>query len=145
MKQMYNRARAASNQAGMTLIEIMIVLAIIAVVMGFLIGPRVLRMFGESKVTEAHMRGSQFVEAYTEWSMNNNAACPDGLNDLVDLMNSKELEDPWGSEYIMVCGDEAPDGVPFGVISKGEDGKKGTSDDIKSWESPKKKKKKKKK
>jgi len=107
--------------------------------MGFLIGPRVLRMFQDSKQTTALIHAQKFVEAYTEWTLNNDEDCPDSLNELTRLMNSKEMKDPWGREFVMACGEEAPEGVPFGVISTGPDRKKGTVDDIKSWESKKKK------
>ena len=42
-------------QRGMTLLEIMIVLAILALVMGLVVGPRVMKMFGESKVDIARL------------------------------------------------------------------------------------------
>jgi prepilin-type N-terminal cleavage/methylation domain-containing protein len=127
------------SQAGMTLMEIMIVLAIIAVVMGFLVGPRVYRMFKSSKSETARLRAQQFVEAHTEWALNNDGEdCPGSLSDLGKYMNSKETEDPWGQEFVMVCGEDAPEGVSFGVVSLGEDKKRETKDDIKSWESKKK-------
>jgi prepilin-type N-terminal cleavage/methylation domain-containing protein len=140
MKSLSSRltGRACAAQSGMTLIEIMIVLAIIAVVMGFLVGPRVIRMFGESKEKTAMLRAQQFVEAHTEWSMNNDDSCPSSLDDLVKYTNSKETKDPWGQEYVLVCGEGAPEGVQFGVLSKGEDRKEGTADDVKSWEMKKK-------
>jgi len=142
MKSLSSRlaGRASAAQSGMTLIEIMIVLAIIAVVMGFLVGPRVIRMFSDSKSKTAMLRAQQFVEAHTEWSMNSDDTCPSSLDDLLKYMNSKELKDPWGSPYVMVCGEEAPENVPFGVMSKGEDKKDGTEDDVKSWEQKKEKK-----
>lgn len=130
-------ARAAHSQSGMTLIEIMIVLAIIAVVMGFLVGPKVIRMFSDSQEKTALLRSQQFVEAHTEWSLNNDDPCPSSLEDLVKYMNSKDLKDSWGSEFVMVCGEDAPEGVPFGVMSLGKDKKAETKDDIKSWEGKK--------
>ncbi len=137
------RAQQRAGQLGMTLMEIMIVLAIIAVVMGFLVGPRVFRMFSESKVKTAQLRASQFVQAHTEWSMNNSDQdCPSSLSDLTKYMDSKETEDSWGKEWVIVCGEEAPEGVSFGVVSMGPDKKRGTDDDINSWEIKKKKAKK---
>jgi hypothetical protein len=49
-------------------------------------------------------------------------------------MNKKDVKDPWGSEFQMKCGDGAPEGAEFGVLSLGPDKKEGTDDDIKSWE-----------
>ena len=44
------RTYRRSPKRGMTLLEIMIVLAILALVMGLVVGPRVMKMFGKSKV-----------------------------------------------------------------------------------------------
>jgi len=127
--------RNAVKQLGMTLLEIMIVLAILTLVMGLLVGPRVFEMFGESKVKLAQTEVKQLAyEAYTQWQMNNNKACPDELTELTKYTNKKSVDDPWGKKYVMHCGENAPQGRSFGISSLGEDGKQGTEDDIKSWE-----------
>ena len=129
------RARAA--QRGMTLLEIMIVLAILALVMGLVVGPRVMKMFGESKVSVARATVGKYVnEAFPSWSMSNaSKSCPAQLTDLNEYMNSKDNKDPWGNPYKMFCGANLPAGVRgLGVLSFDEDGKEGTADDIKSWE-----------
>jgi type II secretory pathway pseudopilin PulG len=120
----------------MTLLEIMIVLAIIAVVMGFLVGPRVMRMFQDSKTDTTTMLVKQIAnQAYPEWTMATSKSCPDSLKDLEKYRNSKTTKDGWGNELIMLCGDNAPEGaMGLAVLSKGPDGKQGTKDDIKSWE-----------
>lgn len=131
------RLRARRNKRGMTLLEIMIVLAILALVMGLVVGPRVMKMFGQSKTDIAKLTAKKFAdEAYPSWSTANpSKACPDKLEDLSEFMNSKENKDPWGNPYKMMCGQNAPAGVKgLAVMSNGEDGKEGTSDDIKSWE-----------
>jgi len=133
-----NRALAA-QQRGMTLLEIMIVLAIIALVMGLLVGPKVLSSLGSAQKKTYWMTAKQFAEeAYPRWRADNpGKTCPGGLADLTKYMNQKELKDDEGNElYIMLCGSNAPEGVPnkFGVIYVGEDKKSGTEDDIKSWE-----------
>ena len=129
---------ALRSQAGMTMLEILIVLAILALVMGFLIGPRVMEMFGQSKKTLAGPMVDEYAsKAYPLWSRDNvGKQCPESLQDLAKYTNKEDPKDPWGNELLMVCGDSAPEGVPnhFGVISKGEDGKLDTPDDIKSWE-----------
>ncbi len=129
-----NLARA---QRGMTLLEIMIVLAILALVMGLVVGPRVMRMFGKSKVDIAQLTVKKYAyEAFGEWSQAHpDKACPDKLEDLTQYMDSKDVKDPWGNPYKMFCGQNLPAGAKGGlaVMSAGEDGKEGTEDDVKSW------------
>jgi prepilin-type N-terminal cleavage/methylation domain-containing protein len=129
--------RRASAELGMTLLEIMIVLAIIAVVMGFLVGPRVMSMFQDSKVKTTQLVVKKIAdEAYPAWSLATSKACPGSLSDLKKYMNKKDTKDDWGNELVMLCGENAPSEATngFGVVSNGPDGKKDTEDDIKSWE-----------
>ncbi|MBV8760903.1 MAG: type II secretion system protein GspG [Deltaproteobacteria bacterium] len=129
-----NVARA---QRGMTLLEIMIVLAILALVMGLVVGPRVMRMFGKSKVDIAQLTVKKYAfEAFGEWSQAHpDKSCPDKLEDLSQYMDNKDIKDPWGNPYKMFCGQNLPAGAKGGlaVMSAGEDGKEGTEDDVKSW------------
>ena len=126
------------SQKGMTLLEIMIVLAILALVMGFLVGPRVLKMFGESKTEVGRTVAQDFAfSAYTQWSAAHpGKRCPGSLTELLDFSNKKDTKDPWGTEYRMLCGENAPAGAKggMGVQAAGEDGKFDTSDDLRSWE-----------
>lgn len=129
-----SRGRAAR---GMTLLEIMIVLAILALVMGFLVGPRIFKAFQESKGEVARNIVRKLAnEAYPQWAMkpSNSGKCP-SLADLSEYMNSKDTKDPWGQEYVIKCGSDLPAGaMGIAVMSKGDDQKEGTGDDIKSWE-----------
>lgn len=132
------RRKAAMRQAGMTLLEIMIVLAIIALVMGLLVGPQVFKMFGESQEQIARTEMKRMVyEAYPRWSMKSGGGCPQSLQDLAEYTNKKDVKDPWKNDYVMRCGENAPQGERFAILSKGVDGKEGTEDDIKSWEEKK--------
>ena len=128
---------AARSQRGMTLLEIMIVLAILALVMGLVVGPRVMRMFSKSKEDIAALTVKKYAyEAFGEWSQAHpDKACPDKLEDLSQYMDSKDIKDPWGNPYKMFCGQNLPAGAKGGlaVMSSGPDGKDGTEDDIKSW------------
>lgn len=130
------RAARRTSQRGMTLLEIMIVLAILALVMGLVVGPRVMKMFGESKVHIAQMTVTKYAnEAYPSWSQSHSdKSCPAQLTDLNEYMNNKDVKDPWGNDYKMYCGQNLPNGAKgLAVMSNGEDGKEGTSDDVKSW------------
>jgi len=135
------RTRLARSLArahrGMTLLEIMIVLAILALVMGLLVGPKVMAAFGDSKKKTTTIKLNQYAnEAYPQWSANHpDKQCPEKLMDLNEQMNSKDINDSWGRPIKMFCGPNLPPGVKgLGVMSAGEDGKEGTEDDLKSWE-----------
>lgn len=135
--RLHRSLRARRAQRGMTLLEIMIVLAILALVMGLLVGPKVMAAFGSSKVKTTKIKLTQYAnEAYPQWSANHpDKACPDKLADLNENMNSKDINDSWGRPIKMVCGANLPPGVKgLGVMSMGEDGKEGTEDDLKSWD-----------
>lgn len=134
------RKSGRAAQRGMTLLEIMIVLAILALVMGLVVGPRVMKMFGESKgeITKAKVKKYAF-EAYSSWgAAHSDKQCPDKLGDLNEYMNDQSKDatkDAWGRELKFFCGPTLPPGVKgFGVMSAGEDGQENTADDIKSWE-----------
>jgi prepilin-type N-terminal cleavage/methylation domain-containing protein len=121
---------------GMTLLEIMIVLAILALVMGLLVGPRVIGMFGKSKGDIAKATVTKFAyEAYPSWSAAHpDKPCPDKLEDLNAYMNNHDLTDPWGGQFKMLCGQDLPTGAKgIALVSPGEDAKEGTADDIRSW------------
>lgn len=129
-------------QRGMTLLEIMIVLAILALVMGLIVGPRVMAMFGESKVKLTKLKVGKFAnDAYAQWSMNNTGkACPEKLTDLNQYMNDQSPEavnDAWGKPLKFFCGQNMPAGVTggFAVMSFGENGvdDNGAGDDVVSW------------
>jgi general secretion pathway protein G len=135
------RTRLARSLArahrGMTLLEIMIVLAILALVMGLLVGPKVMAAFGDSKKKTTAIKLNQYAnEAYPQWSANHpDKQCPEKLSDLNEQMNSKDPNESWGRPIKMLCGPNLPPGVKgLGVMSSGEDGKDGTEDDLKSWD-----------
>jgi hypothetical protein len=73
-------------------------------------------------------------EAFPRWAVQNpGTACPD-LAALDQVLGRKGEPDPWGSPYVLLCGDASPvTGV--GVMSLGPDRERGTDDDITSWQS----------
>ena len=139
MQTLRNRLARSFARAhrGMTLLEIMIVLAIIALVMGLLVGPRVMASLREARVKVAALAVKQYAdEAYPSWAAAHpEKPCPDKLEELRSFTNTKDTKDPWGNDYKMYCGPTLPHHAgAFAVISFGEDGKEATPDDIKSGE-----------
>ena len=130
--------RSLARQAGMTLLEILIVLAIIALVMGFLFGPKLINMFVQSKEKLGKIVVHQYAnESYGRWALDNTGkVCPDDINELAKYADQKEAKDPWDHKLVMFCGDNKPEGVTgqIGVLSFGPDGKQDTTDDIRSWD-----------
>ena len=98
---------------GMTLLEIMIVLAILALIMGLVVGPRVMKLFSKSKEDIAAATVKKYAsEAFPLWSQANpDKACPPNIEALNEYMNNKENKDTWGQPYRMMCGAELPPGA----------------------------------
>lgn len=123
-------------QRGMTLLEIMIVLAILALVMGLVVGPRVLAIFADSKSDIARLAVTKYAhEAYPQWlAQHPGATCPASIDELGELMNRKSSKDPWGNQYKMFCAPSLPVGAKgIAIASPGPDHREGTDDDIRSW------------
>jgi general secretion pathway protein G len=125
--------RRRSREAGMTLLEIMIVLALIGLVMGS-IGFGLNAYFKKGQTKAAKLAAQQISQACAQYMMENNNNCPQGMQDLVNNKNlPKILKDPWGKEYTIKCpGTVNTDGAD--VVSWGPDKQEGTADDIKSEE-----------
>ncbi len=127
---------------GLTMLEIMIVIAILGLVMGLVIVPKVMGMFGESKVKLAKLSADQFASSYyPQWALaHNDKACPDSLLEVAQHMGKSEedTKDPWGMPFKFFCGaGSLPAGIKgngIAVMSFGEDKTENTPDDIKSWE-----------
>lgn len=120
----------------MTLLEVMIVLAILALVMGLVIGPMVMKNYDESRKRAAKLAVGKYVyEAYPMWVQSNpEKSCPSSLKDLGEFTNSKGDRDPWGQPFHLRCGPDLPPGATgIAVASNGPDQRPDTEDDIRSW------------
>ncbi len=121
---------------GMTLLEIMIVLAILALVMGLLVGPQLFKSFSESRGSVAHSMVRKLAnESFPQWALrpSNAGKCPT-LAELGEYANNN-IKDPWGEEYLFRCNDLPPGAQGVAVWSKGENKKDelGEGDDLASW------------
>ena len=127
-------ARAARRAAaGFTLLEVMVVLAIIGLIAGG-IGVTVFNQFKKGQVKIAKTTVGEISGAVQQYMMENNSECPKGMDDLVAKKNLKKaIKDPWGKEFVIKCpGTNDTDGAD--ISSSGPDKQEGTADDIKSWE-----------
>jgi general secretion pathway protein G len=126
-------ASARTAAAGFTLLEVMIVLAIIGLIAGG-IGVTVFNQFKKGQMKVAKTQVGEISGAIQQYMMENNSECPKGMEDLVAKKNLKKaLKDPWGKEFIIKCpGQNDTDGAD--VISSGPDKQEGTGDDLKSWD-----------
>ena len=132
LARLYTRAHR-----GMTLLEIMIVLAILAIVMGILVGPSVIARFRDSKSQTTRLKLKMYAfQAFPSWSAAHpEKQCPDKLADLDPYMNSEDTNDAWGTPITMLCGAGLPPGAHgMAVVSAGEDRTAGTPDDLHSWD-----------
>jgi general secretion pathway protein G len=123
---------------GMTLIEIMIVIAIIAII-GTLVVPNLMQAPQKARVTAAKQSINSLRTALLNHSLDSGGypSTEDGLQSLVEsgLLKNKDLNDPWGNPYQYSSPGEHD--KEFDIWSYGADGKEGGEGfdaDITSWE-----------
>jgi general secretion pathway protein G len=126
-------ARKRRKDAGMTMLEIMIVLALIGLVMSA-VGVGVFAQFkkGQRKVAQAQV--NDIAAKIVQFMADNSSECPKSMDDLVaQKYLPKKQKDPWNREIIIRCpGTVNTDGVD--VMSVGPDGQENTADDVKAAE-----------
>jgi general secretion pathway protein G len=140
------RRRVARNaQRGLTLLEIMIVIAILGLLVVIVV-PRVMGALGSSKIDLTKVQVDKISREYYPryFAANGDNPCPATLMEIGKFidgnMTEDEFKDAWGSPIKFSCGTgNLPAGVKDGIAvwSLGEDKQDGTTDDIKSWEKPK--------
>jgi len=126
-------ASQAKRQAdqGMTMLEIMIVLAIIGLVMS-VVGVGVFSNWKKAQVKVARVAVNEIAQKTIQFMTDNNNECPKSVDDLVaQKYMPKKQKDPWNHDFILRCpGTVNVDGID--VVSLGPDGQEGTPDDIKA-------------
>jgi len=140
-----NKNRRFRNVKGFTLVEIMIVLAIVGLLFSF-VGANLMGRFKESKVQTAKIQVASFTNALQGYYLAHNiyphtsqgleallrkptvGKVPDNYPDGGYLSKKTLPKDPFGNEYRYVCEDYQN----YTISSDGPDGQSGTADDIKS-------------
>jgi general secretion pathway protein G len=128
------RRRRRIAQAGFTLLEIMVVLAIIALLAGG-VGTAVFKQYRSAQRKAAMLRVKAVRDASAQYMMDNSNNCPRSVDDLVaqKYLDKANAKDTWGSPIILRCpGTNDTDNAD--VVSPGPDKQEGSADDIKSWE-----------
>jgi len=125
--------RMSRSDAGMTLIEIMVVVAIIGLLMGT-VGIVGYSRFKKASVTTTKSVLVTMSSAVETYLMDNNGDCPKDLEELyAEKIINKKPKDAWGQPLIYKCpGDHNKDTAD--IVSKGPDKKEGTEDDLKNWQ-----------
>jgi general secretion pathway protein G len=131
------RQRNRHGERGFTLVEMLVVIAVIGLIMG-LIGPRVLNYLGESKVKAAKIQLQSFSSALDLFNLDAGRypSTAEGLAALVrrtpgvDAWNGPYLRggtvpsDPWNHPYVYRAPGERG---AYDIVSLGSDGREGGS------------------
>ena len=128
------KCRTIRREQGFTLIEMMIVVAIIGLIMGS-VAIVAVRQFHIAKIKNAQQMVLTVASAVELYSTQHNDPCPsNGVAGLVsEKLLKKHPKDPWGQELLFTCpGTNNQEGAD--VASRGPDKQEGTADDVKSWD-----------
>jgi general secretion pathway protein G len=125
-------ARAADNEQGLTLVEMMVVIAIMGLIMGA-VGVQLYKKWRQAQIETTKQEIMTTKTALTEYALDQPDRCPSSLSDLAENGNLEdEPLDAWGEPLLFRC--PAQNGRAVADIwSKGPDGEEGTGDDICSW------------
>jgi general secretion pathway protein G len=119
-------ARRRCGAAGVTLIEILIVLAIIGLIAGG-IAVFAVPKFRQGQIDSTRSNAKILQPIADAWRTGHGNECPTVqiLRDQKEIAATSNINDAWGKAYQIECTDD--DTI---IVSWGPDGKQGTADDI---------------
>ncbi|MCH9683071.1 MAG: type II secretion system protein GspG [Deltaproteobacteria bacterium] len=122
---------SAQAQRGMTLIEIMVVVAIISLIMGG-VGIMAFNRYQDAQAQDTKNQTITIQGAIEQYRTSKRGKCPKTLQDLKAAgFISRVAKDAWGNDFQFKCPGEK---AAVDVVSPGEDGEFGTADDIANYE-----------
>ena len=118
-----------ANARGMTLVEVLIVLTIMASIMG-VVGVFVVGAIDRANVKEAQIEIKNLEGLCNSYMLSSTPrALPEQLEDLTKgpaPLTKNIPKDPWGNDYLY----NKVSNMEFTIMSAGADGKEGTEDDV---------------
>lgn len=117
-------ARRRLGRRGMSLVEVMVVIAIILTLMA-IIGAGVMSVFADSQVDTTKLQMTRVAERVQIYSLRHKGvpSSSDGLNAVYD--GEEVPKDSWNNDFRFVS--PGPNGMDFDIISLGADGQEGGS------------------
>ena len=113
------------RRAGMTLVEIMVVITILGLIIG-VVGVSVVSYLRDAETGVAAAQIKNLKTAVQRFRQKN-SQFPQSLEEIAEFMEDKKIpKDPWNEPYIYQIRDDG-----FTLHSKGPDKQDGTEDDVK--------------
>ncbi|MEZ4322764.1 MAG: type II secretion system protein GspG [Myxococcota bacterium] len=113
-------ARLLGSRRGMSLVEVMVVIAIILTLMGILTWG-IFQVFSDSQVDTTKLQMTRVAERIEIHSLRKKL--PTNGDGLRDVFGDDVPKDSWGNDFVYVT--PGPNGKPFDLISLGADGQEG--------------------
>ncbi len=122
MQSLLTNRRRRSRRRGMSLVEVMVVIAIILTLMSIL-AFGVFSIFNESKIGTSRLQMMKIAERVDVYMLRKKK--PPGSGDGLSVVYGSEPvpTDSWGNEFVYLS--PGPNGKPYDLISLGADGAEG--------------------